>query len=160
MKISRASLGLYVILATSLLLMNLSGRALADNTSRLANGVTVFSGEALEGVNLDALKDSLRKTDAIGFVTKLSLKRKLESLVGKFRQFHEGNGNHRIEALQARFAALLNKTLALLRRDDPSLFRQILSAREELWGALSDPSKFESAIGYEKATLVATRGHH
>jgi hypothetical protein len=78
---------------------------------------------AAENVNLDSLRSSLRETDAIGFVTKLSLKHQLDSLLESFGDYHRGQGDQTLPSLHQQFAELLDSTLSVLRDEDPQLYR-------------------------------------
>lgn len=151
-------LGLCACFAMTVALMVVSGQSLADNRLEPSKGLSKSGGYAVEALDLDALKNGLRQTDAIGFASKLSLKSKLDGLVEGFHQYHEGSSNQTFETLSERFTDLLDRTLSVLQKGDPPLFQELLSAREELWATLIDPSKFEAAVGRQIATLVAMRG--
>jgi hypothetical protein len=158
MKVYLVRLGFYGVLAAGLLVASSSAPAFAGGQPRPASIASVSGGQAPKEVDLDELEDGLRETEAIGLATKLTLKSKLDSLIESFREFHQGKGDHRIQTLQERFGGLLNKTLALVREDDPRLFRRISAARRGLWLMVSDPVRFQAAIGYEDAFRVALRG--
>ena len=115
------------------------------------------AGQASAASDLEALEDGLRETDAIGFTTKLSLKSRIETLIEKFRDFHAGEESDGVEVLEAEFSALMDHTLALVRSDDPALFQQISTARQELWATLRDPVVFAAKMEPEEATFLAMR---
>ena len=92
----------------------------------LASLLVVFGGEAIaqpqssprevplvavEEVNLEDLRSSLRETDAIGFTTKLSLKRELDSLLESFVDYHDGRGDQTLLSLREKFNELLASSL-------------------------------------------------
>lgn len=112
---------------------------------------------AVEKVNLDGLRSNLRETDAIGFATKLSLKHELDSLLDSFADYHKGRGDETLLTLRDRFAALLVSTLSLLRDDDPQLFRKLWDAQGHLWLIVSDPVRFEAAVGQKNNAQLAQR---
>jgi len=80
----------------------------------------------------------LRSTDAIGVLTKLSLKNQVDDLIGRFRQFHEGHKPPTLADLRPAFELLLMKVLSLLQDSDRALANDINSSREALWSVLSD----------------------
>ena len=110
---------------------------------------------AHEEVNLEGLRSSLPETDAIGFTTKLSLKHDLDSLLDSFYEYRQGKGEESLPTLRERFADLLSSTLALLKDDDPKLFRKLLDAQGHLWLTISDPVRFHAAVNDEKNSRVA-----
>lgn len=111
----------------------------------------------VEQVNLEGLRGSLRETDAIGFMTKLSLKRELDSLLEDFGAYHKGRSNQTLPSLREKFAGLLASTLSLLREDDPRLFRKLLDAQGHLWLIVSDPVRFQAAVSKGTNTRLALR---
>ena len=112
----------------ALVLVAFEGHAIAgpQPTVQVA---TIAAKQAAVSVNLASLKSSLRKTDAIGFMTKLSLKHKLDSLVESFGEYHKGRGEHTISSLRRRFSDLFASTLSLVREHDPQLFRILWDAQ-------------------------------
>jgi hypothetical protein len=101
---------------------------------------------AVENVNLDSLRSSLRETDAIGFVTKLSLKHQLDTLLENFVDYHRGQGDQTLPSLHQQFGELLDSTLSELRDKDPQLYRKLGNARGQLWLILRDPVRFQAAV--------------
>ena len=151
-------LGLCAFFAMSVALIVVNGQTLADDRLEPSKGLSKSGGYVVEALDLDALKNGLRQTEAIGFASKLLLKSKLEGFVESLHQYHKGSGKQTLETLSERFTDLLDRTLSLLQKDDPYLFQQLLSAREELLATLIDSRTFEAAVGRQRATLVAMRG--
>ncbi len=100
----------------------------------------------VEKVDLEGLRASLRETDAIGFMTKLSLKHKFDSLLEHFGSYHTGRSDQTLPSLRDKFAGLLASTLSLLRDDDPQLYRKLWDAQGHLWLIVSDPDEFQAAV--------------
>lgn len=94
------------------------------------------------GMNLASLKHSLRKSRAIGFFTKLELKRQVDDLVRNFGDYHRNRNDLSLDQLKERFSLLLMKLLVLLQDDDPELHHDIAGARSALWETLADPAQF------------------
>lgn len=85
--------------------------------------------------NMDELIERLKKSDAIGFLTKLTLRSDALDLVGMVKAYKEHESRYSLADLHARFNGLLLKVLALL-SDDPKLSRDISVAREDIWKSL------------------------
>jgi hypothetical protein len=111
----------------------------------------------IEQVNLEGLRASLRETDAIGIMTKLSLKRKLDSLLEHFGDYHKGRSHQTLLSLREKFAGLLASTLSLLQDDDPQLFSKLWDAQGHLWLIVSDPVRFQAAVSKETSKRLALR---
>ena len=120
-----------------LVMMAMAGPALADSH---------VQGDNVAQIDLVSLEDGLRKTDAIGLSEKLSLKGDLDRLVEKFHAYHERTEDDGIEKLESSFHQLVNKTLSLLRADDPDLHQRISAARGGLWTLLRDRETFQAMV--------------
>ena len=93
-------------------------------------------------LDLTALKQRLRDTNAIGVFTKLALKNQVDDLLAKFRDFYQGQLKITLSQLRQSYDLLVMKVLALLQDSDPALAREIIGSREAIWALLSDPQKF------------------
>ena len=93
-------------------------------------------------LDLEGLKARLRQTKAIGVMTKLSLKNKVDDLLDEFRQHHAGKPMPTVSELRRAYDLLMMKVLSLLQDKDKQLASDILSSREGIWGLLADPKKF------------------
>ncbi|MGZ5582526.1 MAG: hypothetical protein ACXWF2_05390 [Usitatibacter sp.] len=98
--------------------------------------------DAAPHLDLKALEQKLRATDAIDTFTKIALKNQVDDLTGKFRAFHEGRSNEKLQDLRPAYELLMMKVLSLLQNDDPALANDIARSREVIWGILSDKTKF------------------
>ena len=92
-------------------------------------------------LDLKSLEQRLKDTDAIGVLTKLSLKNQVDDLVGQFRQYHAGKRPPTLAELRQPFELLLMKVLSLLQDKDTSLAHDINASRDAIWGVLSDRDK-------------------
>ena len=97
---------------------------------------------AAPALDLTALKQRLRDTNAIGVFTKLALKNQVDDLLDKFRDYYRGQVKITLQQLRQSYDLLVMKVLALLQDSDPALAREIVSSREAIWGLLADPQKF------------------
>jgi hypothetical protein len=98
--------------------------------------------ETAETLDLAALEQRLRDTDAIGVFTKLSLKNQVDDLIDQFRGFYKGQVKVPLAELRQRYELLLLKVVTLLQDADQELANAVTSSREAIWGVLADPQKF------------------
>jgi hypothetical protein len=93
-------------------------------------------------LDLDALKERLKATRAIGIFTKLTLKNQVDDLLDKFRDHYAGKDSVTMPQLRQSYDLLMMKVLSLLQDDDQQLATDIVASRETIWGLLSDRKKF------------------
>ena len=92
-------------------------------------------------LDLRSLEQRLKDTDAIGVLTKLSLKNQVDDLIARFRAFHDGQRPPTLPQLRPAFDLLLMKVLSLLQDHDTKLANDINASREAIWGVLTDRDK-------------------
>jgi hypothetical protein len=92
-------------------------------------------------LDLKGLEQRLKDSDAIGVMTKLSLKNQVDDLVAQFRTYHQGQRPPTLPELRRPFELLLMKVLSLLQDKDAALARDINASRDAIWGVLSDRDK-------------------
>lgn len=97
---------------------------------------------AASTLDLDALEQRLKDTDAIGVFTKITLKNQVDDLLKRFKAYHESDGKTALTQLRQSYDQLLLKVNDVLKNGDPSLAGEIMGSREAIWGLLSDPVKF------------------
>ncbi|MEQ1573925.1 MAG: hypothetical protein ABL993_06730 [Vicinamibacterales bacterium] len=93
-------------------------------------------------LDLNALKERLKDTKAIGVFTKLSLKNKVDDLLGQFRAYYQGKTTLTMIELRRSYDLLMMKVLSLLQDEDQMLASAIVSSRETIWSLLSDQKAF------------------
>jgi hypothetical protein len=93
-------------------------------------------------LDVAALEARLKQTKAIGLMTKLSLKNKVDDLLDQFRQHHAGRPMPTVSELRRSYDLLMMKVLSLLQDRDQQLASDILSSRERIWGLLADAKSF------------------
>jgi hypothetical protein len=93
-------------------------------------------------LDLNALKEEVKSTSAIGFFTKVTLKNQVDDLLDDFRDYHRGKSKRTQTDLRRAYDLLLMKVLSLLQDKDPRLASSIVSSREAIWDLLADPKKF------------------
>jgi hypothetical protein len=92
-------------------------------------------------LDLKSLEQRLKETNAIGVLTKLSLKNQVDDLITRFKTYHEGHRPPTLTELRPAFELLLMKVLSLLQDHDTALAGDINRSREAIWGVLTDPQK-------------------
>jgi outer membrane biosynthesis protein TonB len=93
-------------------------------------------------LNLDALKEQLRATKAIGVFTKISLKNKVDDLMKQFRDHYQSKTKPTLAELRQSYDLLMMKVLSLLQDGDQKLAAAVVSSREAIWALLADEKKF------------------
>jgi hypothetical protein len=93
-------------------------------------------------LDLTSLEQRLRETKAIGALTKIALKNQVDDLLEQFRTFYQGKRDTDLARLRRSYDLLVMKFLSLLQDEDKPLANAIVASREEIWGLLSDRTKF------------------
>ena len=96
-------------------------------------------------LDLKSLEQRLKETNAIGILTKLSLKNQVDDLVGKFRAFHDKK-QPTLAELRSSFDLLIMKVLSLLQDHDQALAKDINASRDAIWGVLTDRQKLSTYL--------------
>jgi hypothetical protein len=96
------------------------------------------------GLDVATLRVRLKDTPAIGLLAKLRLKSEIEDLLEDLAAFHAGRGSATLEALHARYRALVVRVAGLLEQGDAPLARQLTASTDHLWATLADPGQFAS----------------
>jgi hypothetical protein len=93
-------------------------------------------------LDLNALKEQLKATKAIGVFTKISLKNQVDDLMEQFREYYQGRSKVTITDLRRSYNLLMMKVLSLLQDEDQPLASAIVSSREAIWSLLANPTTF------------------
>ena len=99
---------------------------------------------APQTLDLNALKERLKATKAIGVFTKIALKNQVDDLLEQFRAYYSGKAKITMTDLRQSYNLLMMKVLSLLQDDDQKLASAVVSSREAIWDLLADPKKFAS----------------
>jgi len=89
-----------------------------------------------------ALEKQLKKTKAIGLMSKISLRNQVDDLLKQFRDHYKGKNSITMAELHQSFDLLMMKVLSLIQDDDQDLASAIKSSREAIWKLLADPKQF------------------
>ncbi len=98
-------------------------------------------------LDLKGLEKRLVNTKAIGLLSKLSLKGKLDGFVKDLRAAHGGGGEHTVEEMRERYDLLVHNVQIMLEKKDPELAKEIAAAREPMWKLLAEVESFEKTVG-------------
>lgn len=98
-------------------------------------------------LDLQALEEQLRETNAIGLFTKLALKNQVDDLLAQFRDHYDGKATVTMAQLRRSYDLLLMKVLSLIQDTDRKLARSIIESREAIWDLLADPARFSTLRG-------------
>jgi len=79
---------------------------------------------------------------AIGLLTKLSLKREIDTFKADLKAVHDGSKGT-LAQMHERYDLMVNKLMTLLQAKDPGLAKEIADARAFLWSKLADPNQFK-----------------
>jgi len=83
--------------------------------------------------NMDALIERLKKTQAIGFFTKIAIRNDVMDFSNLVREYRKKSMlDAKIKDVRARFEGLFLKIVALLEKD-PDLSRYLYLSREDIW---------------------------
>jgi len=93
-------------------------------------------------LDLNAMKEQLKATKAIGVFTKISLKNQVDDLMQQFRDYYQGKSKLTLADLRQSYNLLMMKVLSLLQDDDKPLASAIGSSREAIWSLLANPTTF------------------
>jgi len=97
-------------------------------------------------LDVNALKEKLKETKAIGVFTKLTLKNQVDDLLQQFRAYYQAKQKRDIATLRQAYDMLVLKVLSLVQDGDPTLARTIAASREAIWAMLADPVKFNTLM--------------
>ena len=121
-----------------------SAGMLVISVATLSQQPLTGDGGSMDDFDLDALVDQIAHSKALGFLTKLSLKRDIDGFLKDVRNYHEGKGGNSLEQLRERYDVLVHKLVVLLQDGDRALVKSIDDSRDKLWAVIADEKKFAS----------------
>ena len=96
-----------------------------------------------ELVDFEILEQRIRKTSAIGGLTKLSLSGDIKKMVADLKKYHAGNNPHTLEQIREQYDLLYMKVVSQVQDKDPELFNQLCNAWDPLWVAMQDENNLK-----------------
>ena len=97
-----------------------------------------------EDFDLDSLVDRIAHSKALGFLTKLSLKKDIDGFLADLRRYHAGGEESTLDELHERYDVMVHKHVVMLQDKDTELVKSIDVGRDKLWAMLADQKKFAS----------------
>ena len=95
-----------------------------------------------EIADLKMLVGLLKKTRAVGLLTKNRLRIDIKTLISRLEAAHNGTGPFTLAEIQEQYDVLLMKIAAMLQDKDIFLHQKLCNAWDSLWADLKDPDKF------------------
>jgi len=117
----------------ALLVLAVMGIAVAQQNDTAAPG---------DDFDLDSVISKVTSSKALGFFTKLSLKRDIDRFLENVKKYHDGTGDLTLNELRERYDALVHNLISLVQDKDEELVRSIDEGRDTLWAMLADEKKF------------------
>jgi len=91
-----------------------------------------------EIVNFEMLEKRIRKTSAIGGLSKLKLSGDINKMVADLKTYHAGDSPHTLEQHREQYDLLYMKVVSQVQDKDPELFNQLCNAWDPIWAELQD----------------------
>ena len=88
------------------------------------------------------MKRQLRRSNAVGFATKIWIKFRIDVLIDDFKAYYENTELTELPKLRRRFDHIIDTVDGLVREDDPALAEFIVRAVPDLWALLVNPKRF------------------
>ena len=91
-----------------------------------------------EIVDFEILEKEIRKTKAIGGLSKLKLSGDINKMVADLKTYHAGDSPHTLEQHREQYDLLYMKVMSQVQDKDPELFNKLCNAWDPLWAELQD----------------------
>ncbi len=140
MKISNLNL-LITILVSALVSFPMIVNAASTGNGSVAR--TKCKSVEQEVVDFEILEQRIRKTSAIGGLSKLRLSGDINKMVADLKTYHAGGSAHTLEQHRQQYDLLYMKVVSQVQDKDPELFNQLCNAWDPLWAALQDESNLK-----------------
>ena len=137
MNISNRSL-LNTILVFTMLTFTIAVNAASSSVTR-----TKCSSVEQEIVDFETLEKRIRKTSAIGGLSKLKLSGDINKMVEDLKTYHAGNSPHTLEQHREQYDLLYMKVVSQVQDKDPELFNQLCNAWDPIWAELQDENNLK-----------------
>lgn len=101
-------------------------------------------------LDLEQLENGIRKTKAVGMMTKLKLKGEINDLLDEVETYHGGSSPFALEQVREHFDLLYMKVVSLIQDKDPDLHLQLCASWDLMWDSLQDPLQFKALSSLER----------
>ena len=108
-----------------------------------------------EIIDLEGLINRLKKSRAVGMMTKIKLNGQINTLLDKFKVYHAGKSPYSIEQLREQFDLLYLKVVSLIQDKDTDLHKQLCFSWDLIWDQLHDPELFKKVSAYQRGSDYA-----
>lgn len=99
-----------------------------------------------EIVDLHTLAEGLKNSKAVGLVEKLRLKSSIDTLIDRFKAYHQGGRGFTLDQLQEQYDLLMMRIAQQLQDKDLPLHGQLCNAWGSIWAALQDRARFTEMV--------------
>jgi hypothetical protein len=96
-----------------------------------------------EIVDFEILEKEIRKTSAIGGLTKLKLSGDINKMIDALKTYHAGDSPLTLEQHREQYDLLYMKVISQVQDKDPELFNKLCNAWDPLWAELQDENNLE-----------------
>jgi hypothetical protein len=104
---------------------------------------TKCSSVEQEIVDFEILEKEIRKTSAIGGLTKLKLSGDINKMIDALKTYHAGDSPLTLEQHREQYDLLYMKVVSQVQDKDPELFNKLCNAWDPLWAELQDENNLE-----------------
>ncbi len=126
-------------LLDTILLFTMLSFAITANAANAGGSVrTKCTSVEQEIVDFEILEAEIRKTSAIGGLTKLKLSGDINKMVDALKTYHAGDSPHTLEQHREQYDLLYMKVMSQVQDKDPELFNKLCNAWDPLWAELQD----------------------
>ena len=126
-----------------LLALPLAGHAAEGASPAVLQACPKVSAEI---VDLHTLAEGLKNSSAVGLVEKLRLKSAIDTLIERFKAYHQGGRGYTLEQLQEQYDLLMMRIAKQLQDKDLPLHGQLCNAWGSIWTALQDRARFTEMV--------------
>ena len=103
-------------------------------------------------LDLEQLENGIKKTKAVGLMTKIKLKGEINDLLSKIEAYHAGSSPYALVQLREHFDLLYMKVVSLVQDKDTDLHLQLCVSLDLIWDSLEDPQQFKTLSSRERGS--------
>ncbi len=130
-------------LLNTILVFTMLSFAITVNAASSSVARTKCSSVEQEIVDFEILEKEIRKTSAIGGLSKLKLSGDINKMVDALKTYHAGDSPHTLEQHREQYDLLYMKVVSQVQDKDPELFNKLCNAWDPLWAELQDENNLK-----------------
>ena len=142
---------LITILVFTMLAFTITANAASSSAAR-----SKCSSVDQEIVDFETLEKKIRKTSAIGGLSKLKLSGDINKMVADLKTYHAGDSPHTLEQHREQYDLLYMKVVSQVQDKDPELFNQLCNAWDPIWAELQDEDNLKKISQLREMDTWAT----